>query len=160
MYFTFLLMMLVYHTITAYRNISNSGEGSILIRGLFRYSSNYLETKKLLKLLKSELQQILENSYPSDTDIADLRYKIKYVLMRYNSKLPKLDLQNDEEIEINTDELNLFVSFNKGQTFHLIASSDVNLKNYYSEYLQTGLGRSAKNEFLKKTVEKITKLLN
>jgi hypothetical protein len=154
LYYTLLFVMTVFNLLSSVKQTFISDIDSILIRGLFKYSANYLETKKLLKLLKSKLKENLQNSDEKTS------FKIKYDLMKYTSELPKLELHEGESIELNTDEVNFLVSLNNGQSFFLVASSDVNLENYYSEYLQTGLGRSAKQDFIQKTVEKITNLLN
>lgn len=128
---------------------------AILIRAYFSYSGNYLSTKKLLGQIKSELEtnlDLIKNQHEAERLI-----KIKYELLRYKKPLPKLD--NNNLPEINTSELNIMVSINNGESFYLVASSDVTLKDYYYEYLQTGLGKSAKSDLIQGIVDKITKLL-
>ena len=149
-YLTFLLMMSIVQSLNfATLSLCNAHQiDSILIRAYFGYPSNYMTTKRLVKSIANELS----NQFEHDSDTLP---EIKYDAMTYRRKLPKLE----EQIELRREEAIIVISFNKGKTFSLLASSDVNLKTFYSEYLQTGLGKSAKQIFLSEIVEKITKLI-
>lgn len=150
--FSFLVICLLF---TISNKFLNSKKYKIIIQGNSNIGTgaSIWVKKKLLDEIKETLKKYLVcDLYEISTSIKNLQ--IEKV---YNEELSRNYI---EASFLNNEEFNIFVSADGGNSLQLIATSDVDNPRYFYKYLQEGVGKKEKEDFIIHIVSNLMDVIN